>query len=70
MSSMIVMILIIPSSEVNQFWTKFCFYLSHPAMKPRIIFKFLSNFPMIVPILLQVLRQISSELTMLFLYHV
>jgi hypothetical protein len=42
----------------------------HPTMKPRIIFKFLYNFPMTVPILLQVLRQISSELTMLFLYHV
>jgi hypothetical protein len=41
-------------------------------MKPRIIFMFLYNFPMmnIVPILLQVLRQISSELTMLFVYHV
>jgi hypothetical protein len=41
-------------------------------MKPRIILKFLYNFPMmiVVPILLQVLRQISSELTMLFLYHV
>jgi hypothetical protein len=36
-------------------------------MKPRIIFKFLYNFPMTVPILLQVLRQISFELTMLFL---
>jgi hypothetical protein len=36
-------------------------------MKSRIIFKFLYNFPMIVPILLQVLRQDSSELTMLFL---
>jgi hypothetical protein len=42
----------------------------HPAMKHRIIFKFLYNFSMTVPILLQVLRQISSELTMLFLYHV
>jgi hypothetical protein len=69
MSSMLVMILIIPSSEVNQFWTKLCFYLSHPAVKPRIIFKFLYNFPMTVPILLQVLRQINSELTMLFLYN-
>jgi hypothetical protein len=49
---------------------KFCFYLSHPAMMPRIIFKFLYNFPMSVPILTQVLRQISFELTMLFLYHV
>jgi hypothetical protein len=39
-------------------------------MKPRIIFKFLYNFPMAVPILLQVLRQINSELTVLFLYHV
>jgi hypothetical protein len=41
-------------------------------MKPRIIFKFLYNFHMmiIVPILIQVLRQISYELTMLFLYHV
>jgi hypothetical protein len=70
MSSLLVMILIIPSSEVNQLWTKFCFYLSHPAMKPRIIFKFLYNFPMTIPILLQVLRQISFELIMLFLYHV
>jgi hypothetical protein len=41
-------------------------------MKPRIIFKFLYTFPMmiIVPIVLQVLKQISFELTMLFLYHV
>jgi hypothetical protein len=41
-------------------------------MKPRIIFKFLYNFPMIItiPILLEVMRQISSELTMLFLYHI
>jgi hypothetical protein len=41
-------------------------------MKPRIIFKFLYNFPMMitVTILLQVLRKISYELTMLFLYHV
>jgi hypothetical protein len=38
-------------------------------MKPRIIFKFLYNFSMmiIVPILHHVLRQISSELVMLFL---
>jgi hypothetical protein len=41
-------------------------------MKPRIIFKFSYNFSMMitVSILLQVLRKISSELTMLFLYHV
>jgi hypothetical protein len=39
-------------------------------MKPRIIFKFLYNFLMTVPILLQVLRQISTELTMLFLLTV
>jgi hypothetical protein len=56
MSSMLVMILIIPCFEVNQFRTKFCFYLSQLDMNPRIIFKFLSNFPMTVPILLQVLR--------------
>jgi hypothetical protein len=41
-------------------------------MKPRIILKFSYNFPMMItiPILLQVLRQISFKLTMLFLYHV
>jgi hypothetical protein len=35
-------------------------------MKPRKIFKYLYNFPMMinVPILLQVLMQISIELTM------
>jgi hypothetical protein len=41
---------LIPSSKGNQFRTKLCFYLSHPAMKPRVIFKFLYNFSMTVPI--------------------
>jgi hypothetical protein len=62
---------ILVSSEPNQF-SKFCLYLSQPAKKPRIIFKFLYNFPTMItiPILLHVLRQISFELTMLFLYYV
>jgi hypothetical protein len=70
MSSMLVMILYQVLKQINfePSFTSTC----HPAMKPRIIFMFLYNFPMMitVPILLQVLRQISSELTMLFLYHV
>jgi hypothetical protein len=49
MFSMLVMILIIPSSEVNQSELSSAF-TCHT--------------------LLQGLRQISSELTMLFLYHV
>jgi hypothetical protein len=70
MSSMLVMLLYQVlrqiSSELSSVFT------CHHAMKPRIIFKFLYNFPMMIiaPILLQVLRKISSELTMLFLYHV
>jgi hypothetical protein len=69
MSSMLVMILYQVlrqiSSELSSGFT------CNSAMKPRVIFKFLYNFPMMktVPILLQVLRKISSELTMLFLYH-
>jgi hypothetical protein len=45
--------------------------MSHPTMKPRIIFKFLYNFHMmiIVPILLQVLREISFELSYAFTCH-
>jgi hypothetical protein len=41
-------------------------------MKPSIIFNFLYKFPMMInySYMLQVLRKISSELTMLFLYHV
>jgi hypothetical protein len=64
MSSMLVCF------EANPFLTEFYFYLSHPAMKPWILSKFIYNFPMmiIVPILLQVLRKISSKLTMLFFY--
>jgi cytochrome bd-type quinol oxidase subunit 2 len=44
----------------------------HLAMKPSIIFNFLYKFPMMInySYMLQVLRKISSELTMLFLYHV
>jgi hypothetical protein len=67
MSSLLVMILYQVlrhiSSELSSAFT------CHPGMKPRIIFKFLYYFPLMitVPILLQVLRQISSELTMFFL---
>jgi hypothetical protein len=48
---------LILSSKANQFRTKFSF-TCHPASNPRIIFKFLYNFPMMimVPILLQVLN--------------
>jgi hypothetical protein len=53
MSSMLVMILYQVLRQIS--YELSSTFTSHPAMKPRIIFKFLYNFPMMltVPILLQ-----------------
>jgi hypothetical protein len=57
MSSMLVMILYQVLRKISSELSS----ASHLVMKPRVIFKFLYNFPMTIPILRQVLRQISSK---------